>query len=411
MISKLNLKILSNTFYQIIGKLLTSSLGFLASILLARHFGVKLFGEFNLIYIFLGIIGVFSDFGLATLLVREVAAKKADEEYISAVFSLRIVFLLLILIVSSVILPFFSYSPYVRFGIVIALLGNSFLGLSSIFWAVFQAKLDFLKMVLIQVLSSFLSTILIIIGIFGSFPFLYFVLAGAIGNFAGYFITKIVSGFKIKIYFDINIFRKILIDSWPIGLGVIVTTLFSKIDSLMISFFFNPGRSVDLGLYSASYKYFEVASVFSGFFQITTFPIISSGLRKKNFIFLYRKLFSYGAVISLVSTGGLFLLAKPLILILGKDYLPAVNSLKILSLALGVMVISGIWPSISVAGGRQKQFFYVSLSALIFNIFLNLLVVPKFSFIGASWTTFFSQIFISLGYFFIAREFISKKET
>lgn len=404
-INKVDQKIFLNVGYQVIGKFFTSGLGFLSSVLLARFLGVALFGEYSLIYIFLGLIGIFGDFGLGTLLTREVAAKRAGNIYLSATFSLRLVLLLIITTISTLFLIFTPFSITVKQGVFLALVGNIFLGLSSIYWAVFQARLEFIKVVLIQTASSVAFLVLVFLGIRNGWPTLFYVFSGLGGNLLG-FVLSIKVAPKVGLFFDKIVFQKILEEVWPIGLGAIVTTFYFKVDSLILSFFFNPAFHDDLGLYSASYKFFEVVGIFAGFFQMTTFPIISSELRKKNFEKVYRRLLFYALSVALCSMIGLFVLAKPLLLIMGENFLPAANSLKILSLALGFMVAGGFWLSVAVAGGRQKTLFWFSCLALGLNVLSNLLIIPKHSFIGASWITVVTQGFIALTSLLVAGQVI-----
>lgn len=404
-IEKLDKTIFFNTGFQVLGKIITSGFGFLSSILLARFLGVNLFGEYNLVFIFLGLIGIFADFGLGTLLTREVAAKGAESLYLSAIFSLRIVFLIIMMIISALFLIFVPYSFLVKEGIVIALIGNIFLSLSSIYWAIFQAKLEFTKIVFTQVFSSLVFLVLVFLGTRNNYPLQYYIFANSLGGLFGFiFLLKLHPG--ISLNFDKKMFSKIIRDVWPIGLGVIVSTYYFKIDSLILSFFYNPSFKGDLGFYSAAYKFFEVATVFVGFFQTTSFPIISSMIGKKDFSKVVGRITVYGYLIAVVASVGLFFLAKPLLLIMGENYLPAVNSLKILSLALGLLIIGGTWLSIGVAGGRQKPLFLLSCLALGLNLILNLIFIPNKSFIGASWTTVITQGFIAFGNWLIASRMV-----
>jgi O-antigen/teichoic acid export membrane protein len=409
MIDELDKKIFSNTAYQILGKLVTSFLGFVSTALIARYLGATLFGQFSLIYVFLGLASIFADFGLVTLLIREVAAKKANARFLSGILTLRLFSSLLVIFVSLAILQFFPYPAIVKKGIVVSLIGSLFLNLSSVYWGIFQAKLNFLKVVLIQVFSSLISTVLVILGVVKLLPFDWFVFCFAIANLGG-FLLSFFRGPKITIFLDFGLFKKIFGEVWPIGLGAIVTTFYFKFDSLLLSLFYNPSKFSDLGHYSAAYKYFEVAGVFAGFFQTTTFPLISANLKKKNFRFLYKKLLIYEVILAILAGFGLWLLSKPFILLYGKEFSPAIKSLKILSLALGMMVLSGIWLSVGVAGGRQKTLFGFSLVALFLNLILNFLVIPRYSYIGASWTTVLTQVFIAVTNFLVAEKVVRERQ-
>lgn len=411
MISKLEEKIFSNTSYQIIGKIFTSFLGFISTVLIARSLGVKGFGQYSLIFVYLGILGTLSDFGLGTLLIKEVAAGRADEEYFAGAFSLRLFLSLILLIVSFFLQFLLPYSLEVRLGILIAISGNLFLQLSSMIWAVFQAKFQFLKVVSIQVFCSLTVTLLVFMGLQISRRLEYFILVNLIGNFIGFLLTLRVNPCFHK-FFTINCqtFKKILKEAWPIGLWVVVSTLYFKIDALLLSFFFNPKIYPDLGLYSVAYKYFEVAGVFFGFYQLTIFPIVSTELRKSNFLKLLKRLVLISLILALVSTLFINTLSSFLVGIFGSQFLPSAYSLRILSLALGLSVLNGVWLAVAFAGGEQRLILVFSLTALAINLTANLLIIPKFSYFGASWTTVFTQLFITITNFIVAKKVLGIKK-
>ena len=147
-------KIILNTFYQMIGKVSTSIFGVIGFAFIARFLQNQL-SEYALITSFVGFIVVFADFGLGTLLTREVAAKRADAKYISYIFTLRLIFSILASFIGSIVIFFFPYSLVVKIGIVILSFANIFYLLSSTIWAIFQAELRLEKTVIAQVISAF----------------------------------------------------------------------------------------------------------------------------------------------------------------------------------------------------------------------------------------------------------------
>lgn len=409
MIRKIDYQIFSNTTYQVVGKFITSGLAFIATIFLARYLGVVNFGQYNLIFVFLGLFSIFADFGLGTILIREVAAGRADNNYFAAIFTLRSLFCILIFVVICLCLPFLPYSLLVKQGIILGFVGFSLLSLSSIFWAVFQARLKFIKIVFVKVVSGFFSFGLILLGIKLNLPFLFFVLVSVGENFLGFLISlKIFTDYRKRFLLNRFMFKRIFFDVWPIGLATIVSTLYFKIDSFLLSLFFHPEKYPDLGIYSAAYRYFEVVSVFAGFFHSSAFPVISANLKKGNFKLIYRRLLIYASIIGFLSAFCLYVFSSKLILLLGREYFPAIYPLRILSLALGISVFFGVWLSVGVAGGEQKRLFGYSVIALLINLLSNLWIIPKYSFIGASWTTVLTQLFIGLTNYLVARRVVSR---
>ena len=57
-----------------------------------------------------------------------------------------------------------------------------------------------------------------------------------------------------------------------------------------------------------------------------------------------------------------------------------------------------------VALGKQRPYFWVAGGALVFNVALNLLVIPRFSYFGAAWVTVLSEgLVLMITTFFIFR--------
>jgi len=409
MIVQINKVIFSNTFYQMAGKMVTSFLGFVCAALLARHLGVLGFGQYNLIYNFLGIFGIFSDFGLATLLIKEVAAKKADSKEIAGIFSLRIILSFAFWGISYLVLGFFPYSQEVKIGVFVALAGHLFLGLSSIYWAIEQGQLNFLRVVLIQVFSSFLTTILVILGTKSSAGLLFFVFAGVAGAVAGFWVSFCL-GIKKMVLLNLKVYKIIILKVWPIGLWAVVSTIYLKLDMVILSLFYPPDRFPDVGYYSAAFKYFEVMGVLFGFFQMTSYPVIASSLNENNFLKVFSKITKISYLLTIFGSFLLFVLVNPLILILGRNFVPAANSLRILSLAVGFSVLSGPWVSLAIAAEKQKKVLLNSFFALLISFSGNLIAIPRLSFIGASWIVVLTQAFVALANWRIGKKIIGDEK-
>jgi O-antigen/teichoic acid export membrane protein len=99
----------------------------------------------------------------------------------------------------------------------------------------------------------------------------------------------------------------------------------------------------------------------------------------------------------------LFIFAKLFIFILaGEGFYPATLALQILSFAAVSSILSGFFLNIAIAGGKQLLLLKYSFIAAVLNICLNLLIIPKYSFIGASWTTVVTQLLILIMNIYVA---------
>jgi O-antigen/teichoic acid export membrane protein len=395
-------KIILNTFYQMAGKVSTSVIGVISFAFLARYLQNQL-GEYVLISSFVGFIVVFADLGLGTLLTREIASKRADEKYISFIFTLRLLLAVFVTIIGSIAIFFFPYSIEVKIGVCLLAIANIFFILAATVWSIFQAELRFEKIVFAQVISSVITCILTIAFVLLKLPLLYFVLASSIGISICFIATYLSYAKTISLKIDKKAFLKILKEAWPIGAGVIISVIYFKIDALILPFYYNPSTHPDLSYYSTAYKIFEVAITFGGFYTGTLFPVFSAHLQSKNFILHFKKHLTFTILLGVAGCSTLFIFAKLFIFILaGEGFYPATLALQILSFAAVSSILSGFFLNIAIAGGKQLLLLKYSFIAAVLNICLNLLIIPKYSFIGASWTTVVTQLLILIMNIYVA---------
>jgi len=68
--------------------------------------------------------------------------------------------------------------------------------------------------------------------------------------------------------------------------------------------------------------------------------------------------------------------------------------LRILSLAIFLSYFNHLTGYTIVALGRQRLYFSVAISALVFNVLVNLLVIPRFSYYGAATVTVLTEALV-----------------
>jgi O-antigen/teichoic acid export membrane protein len=90
-------------------------------------------------------------------------------------------------------------------------------------------------------------------------------------------------------------------------------------------------------------------------------------------------------------TVGLFLLAQQFSDLIGL-FPQSAAALRILAVAIVFMFVDNTFPTVLNAIDRQKMFAYVALSGLAINLVLNIILIPKFGYIGASWATVATEI-------------------
>lgn len=199
---------------------------------------------------------------------------------------------------------------------------------------------------------------------------------------------------------------KLIRDSWPIGVGLIVGWIIHYFDSTVL--FIWKGEEA-AGEYNAAYRpVILMATALTVYFN-AIFPAMSRAAEKNNA--------SMNRIVNLTMGGGTALLLP--VAALG-TYLsgPAVeavyghrfaSSAAILSLLLWwplIVLIVMIYTRVLVCHGRQSSIGRVSGVTAFFNIALNLLLIPFWGGIGASIAKIIADLVTLFIYHRIAREII-----
>jgi len=177
-------------------------------------------------------------------------------------------------------------------------------------------------------------------------------------------------------------------ESWPLFVNQLLQGLFFKVDALLL-----PGLAglAAAGVYGAAYKVSEGAGIISSSFTLALFPRFS---RASDTTEAYRLGFRLLLQVGLPLAAGTALLAEPIVAVVGgRDYLPdSAVALAILICYLPLSYANGLTQYVLIAAGRQRLLTAAFVAALVFNVAANLLLIPRFGYVGAAWVTVASEL-------------------
>ena len=177
-------------------------------------------------------------------------------------------------------------------------------------------------------------------------------------------------------------------DAWPLFVNQLLQGLFFKIDALLL-----PGLASTsaAGVYAAAYKVSEGAGVVSSSFTLALFPRLS---RESDLGHAYQLALRLLLQLAFPLAAGIALLAEPIIgLIGGREYLPdSAIALTILAWYLPLSYANGLTQYVLIAAGKQRLLTGAFAAALAFNLAANLLLIPRFGYVGAACVTVASEV-------------------
>jgi len=403
-------RVFANTVVQVIGKSITSLLGIISVGILTRYLGVENYGVYTLVFAYLSFFQSFSDLGLSLIGVREIAKDDGrTRDIMEAVFLIRMI-LALLSILLAIGLSFFLYPgggrAELRTGIAIISLGTFFSVIGSAPVTYYQAKLKMIYATLSDVAGRVVALGLLLIVLWQRYSLATLFWTVAIS----YGVTAVSNMAFARGLFSrlprpgLSLIKNLVRESAPLGLAMVINTIYFRVDSVILSLFRSDS---EVGLYNLSYRILEILAVLFGYFTASAFPVISGDLQsdKVRFRLVVQKTFNFILLISVPSVVGIFLLSKPIILILGgPDFSPARASLRILTFATGLIFLNSFPGLLIIAANRQKSALWINFTALAVNVILNLIFIPRYGFIAAAWVTLLSELVVMV----LAAVFVKK---
>jgi O-antigen/teichoic acid export membrane protein len=397
--------IFKNSFYQLFARSSTTLVGFLITLLIARYFGADGYGDFTKIISLVTLFYLIIDFGLNAAFVRDKVHSFGNLLYsrIGVAF-----FLFLGLNIGVYFLPFnpllnTGFSETVKFGILIFSL--SFFNQAIIFStaALFQKKLSYKYFMLAQSLGAVFNFILILILIKFSFSLTLVISSMVLSGVFSSVLSLIFA--KEKPVFITKFPKDLFVVSLPLAAMLIFNLIYFKIDAIILSFF---KPSADVGVYGLSYRIFEFLITIPLFFSNSIYPALIAKKEKKNefmsFFLKYRIIFlGMSLFISTVGWG-----LAPLLSLINPDFTASILPFRILVLSLPLFFITSIYQWGLITLKKQKALMYIYFLNALINIGLNLIFIPRYSYLASSAITVLCEAVVAVFLILYFHEYFPK---
>ena len=399
-------KIAANTIYQLVGKVVSLGITVLATIIITRTYGREIYGQFSLMQAWPALFFVIVDFGINAIATREISKdwSKAGK-YFGNILLIRIIFSVILMAVLFVASRFFPYSQALKAGITLSLLLVLTQALFTSTNIIFQAKLRY-DLSTIGYLSGY--AIILILVFFLSqakvdvmwISFSY-VIGGFITFAINYFFVKSL-GVKPEFVLDKKVWGYLLSSSLPLGLMFVFSHINFKADSLLLSVlpvpaFLNVSNNEAVGLYALPYKILEVALVMPTFFMNSVYPvmIIRMSEGKEKLQKTLKQSLKFLIVIAIVFSLVGYVFSPLAINVLGgAEFSASVPVLRILLSGLVLYSVTQPLAWVIVTLGYQKYLPGIYLISGVFNVVLNLIFIPVYSFYVSALITHLSELLI-----------------
>lgn len=219
-----------------------------------------------------------------------------------------------------------------------------------------------------------------------------------------YFITAIIAFLLVyknisyfKLTFDRLFLISIIKQSSPYAILVLLMTIYSRIDSVLIERLL-PGGNVEAGIYAQAFRLLDAASMVPFLFAGLLLPMFSKMIKNNESI---QPLTAFA--FSLLIIPGIALSFSCIVYRSELINLFYHSHISESSVILGLLMLSFIFISINyifgtllTANGNLKVLNIISGIGVVLNLVVNIILIPRFQATGAAYTNLTVQLIITL---------------
>ncbi len=194
---------------------------------------------------------------------------------------------------------------------------------------------------------------------------------------------------KLQLRFDKQLFGNMFGYSWPILIANLSFIINENLDKLVLKKLLPPAiADGEVGIYGAVCKIAIFLSIFITAFRLGAEPFFFSHAKQQNAKQTYATILKYFVIALSVLFVGIIANIEILKFFIRKEEywvgLPAVPYLLLGYVCLGIYTNLSIWYRLS----DQTRFgLYISVAGAVITIVLNLILIPRFSYMGSAWVS------------------------
>jgi O-antigen/teichoic acid export membrane protein len=346
---------------------------------------------------------IISNFGLNTLIIREVAQdRRSAGSYLLNTITLRLG--------TSIVaaLPIFVYfwltnagtnplGPKAIAAILLLMVGMLFSGAAQSFTGLFYAFETAETPAAITTVTTILKVGFGVVALLLGYGFVGLAAASIAVNLITLFILAwaFFRNFPLRgpWQLDLGLQRQMVTLSYPLMLNHLLATIFFFIDVPLLR---QIKGEAPVGWYNSAYKWINAINVIPSFFTFALFPVISRQIQsdsraaRRTFRMSIKLMVLIALPVAVVTT----VLAEPLIAVLGgAEFLPhGAIALRLIIWSIPVGWINSVTNYVLIALGQERVQVRAFMIGVAFNIAANLLFLPAYSYRAAAVITIASEV-------------------
>jgi len=388
-----------NTITMLGSRVAVAAMGWTGSMIVARALSPDDFGKFSFVFGLLGLLSVVTDLGVGrVVLAKLVECNPWEVSYVTTAFiALRAALGMLGHLLAIAYVLVMGYPSDVVWATVIAGLVVVVATPSHALTVMYQSRLRMAYVAVAETLGQLVQLVCTVAAVLFA-PVLLVLVVPAVINEIVAIVVKIrgvrngIAGPVPASRAQLWRWREMLAEAVPLSIGFALITILSKIDVLML------GRmdSFDsVGLYTVGYKFADllgiVASTVVG--PVTTLLVATWPGDTERFRGRTRESAILLTVLGAVAVAAFWPVAPALMdLLYGSRFAEAADAGRFLVLGSALSMLTELGLMVLVSTSRHRVYPWVALAGLAVNVALNLVMIPRWSYFGASIATLVTDL-------------------
>jgi O-antigen/teichoic acid export membrane protein len=186
----------------------------------------------------------------------------------------------------------------------------------------------------------------------------------------------------------------------------VIATVYDRVDVVMLSKLVG---NIATGIYSVPYRVFASLSIIPYGVMGALLPVFSSSEvnqeTRQNCSRAMKFLYLAALLVVLITLA----FARPVVLaVLGQSYYGSIITIKVLAWASIPMFLNYALNTLLLASHKEKIFIWTASICTVFNISANLLLIPRFSYVGAAVATLLTELLLLGQNYFLITKFLGE---
>ncbi len=379
-----------NSSWMLGSRLMVAVIQWLTTLLIIRHLSLDQFGAFSLIFGILGMLSMVTDMGLGriavSMLIDDAEQRpRTAGSYILLRTSLGVLGYALAVGIVAV----GGYGTITIQAAAVAAFTVVFDTIASAYSVIYQVSERMAIPSIGTVLGAGSQMLVVSILITGDAGLVQFMIPAVVAS-AVNMTVRIVGVHRImrpRFIVDLGLWGHLLKEAIPISVGNAMTTLYYRIDVIMLS---QLATLAAVATYSVAYKFVDIVNMIPWAISTAALPVLVRYWPQdpKGFDRVVLQVCRLLAAIGGLISAGFIALAQDVVpLLYGQEYANAANAAKVVVVSQCVSFAAAAALLILIAAGNHRRFPWIATGGLAFNVGVNFVMIPRYSYMGAAWTT------------------------